>query len=447
MSVSVIIPVYNAASHLERCLTALAAWPAGPLELIVVDDGSTDESKEVAARFGAKVLSTGGRTGPAHARNIGARAAQGEILFFIDSDVCVHPDTLERVRRDFQEDPALDALIGSYDSSPASKDFLSQYKNLMHSYVHQHGKSEACTFWSGCGAIRRTVFFEHAGFDESYGRPAIEDIELGYRLKTAGRKLLLDKDLQVTHLKRWTFWGLIKTDVRDRGMPWTELILRDRNMPNDLNLELSQRVSVALAFLLVGLAVAAVVLWRGYFLLPLLALLVLLLGAYWLEFAGERRSPRVLWCIGITAAAIFWLARVHHLTPILPPLLLGCLLLVMQHRYARQSARRRKITEVVLGLYIAGAMIYFAEHMPRHPLILAFFLVATVIVVLNNRFYLFLAAKRGRLFALAAVPFHLLYHLYNGISFLAGLLHYSWGRICGAIRPAGTQPDTDTRQP
>lgn len=431
MSVSVIIPVYNAAAHLEKCLSALHAWPAGPLELIVVDDGSTDGSAGVAARFGARVLSTGRRVGPARARNLGAREAKGEILFFIDSDVCVHADTLERVRRDFREDPGLDALIGSYDDSPASRDFLSQYKNLMHSFVHQRGRREACTFWSGCGAIRRSVFLEHAGFDESYGRPAIEDIELGYRLKSAGRKVILDKDLQVTHLKRWTFWGLIKTDVLDRGVPWTELILRDRHMPNDLNLELSQRVSVALAFLLVGLAVAAVVLWRGYFLLPVLALLVFLLSAYWLEFAGGRRSPGVLWGIGITAGVVFWLARVYHLTPILPPLLLGCLLLVLQHRYAYQSPRRRKLSEAVLLLYLAGAMIYFAEHLPRHPLILAFFLVAAVIVILNNRFYLFLAARRGRLFALAAVPFHLLYHLYNGISFAAGLIRYLWRRLTG----------------
>ena len=155
----------------------------------------------------------------------------------MDSDVCVHPDTLERLRQDFQADPTLDALIGSYDASPASPDFLSQYKNLMHYFVHQHGRQDACTFWSGCGAIRRELFLEHAGFDESYERPAVEDIELGYRLRKAGRKVLLDKGLQVKHLKRWTFWGLVKTDILDRGIPWTELILRDRRMPNDLNLE------------------------------------------------------------------------------------------------------------------------------------------------------------------------------------------------------------------
>jgi GT2 family glycosyltransferase len=426
VSISVIIPVHNAAEHLEVCLARLAEFRVAPLECIVVDDGSTDGSAEVARRFGAKVLSTGRRIGPARARNLGAKSAQGETLFFIDSDVCVHKDTLDRVRKAFREDPELDALIGSYDTSPASKDFLSQYKNLMHCFVHQHGRQEACTFWSGCGAIRREVFFKHAGFDESYERPAIEDIELGYRLHIAGRKVILDKQLLVTHLKRWTFWGLLKTDVLDRGIPWTELILRDRCMPNDLNLELSQRVSVALAFVLLGVCVAASVYWRGYFLTPLLAMLMFLLSQYWLESASGPRSKTVLLTLAVCVGAIVYLARVHHMSSIVPPLLLGCFLLFLRHRYGDQSVRRRKLTGSFLAVYILLATTYMVAHLPNHYLIFAFFVVTAMIVVLNNQFYLFLAVRQGRLFALAAVPFHLLYHLYNGISFLAGLAHYSW---------------------
>jgi len=429
VSVSVIIPVYNSASHLEACLTSLRQWAAGPLELIVVDDGSTDGSMEVARRFGARTLSTGARAGPAKARNIGARAARGEILFFLDADVCVHADTLERVRRDFRDDPSLDALIGSYDSAPASPDFLSQYKNLMHSFVHQHGRQEACTFWSGCGAIRREVFLKHAGFDESYGRPAIEDIELGYRLRMAGCRVILDKQLQVTHLKRWTFWGLIKTDIFDRGVPWTELILRDRYMPNDLNLELSQRVSVALAFLLLGLSLAAAILWRGYFLVPVIALLLFFLAAYWLEFASGPKPLRLWAAMGGTVGFLVWAAVEHGMTPILPPLLLGCLLLILRHRYWYGTPRRRKLTGMVLAIYILAAGFYFATHLPRHPLILVILVVAVVLVVLNTQFYLFLAGRQGQLFALLAVPFHLLYHLYNGISFLAGSVRYMWKRL------------------
>ncbi|MBI5083979.1 MAG: glycosyltransferase family 2 protein [Acidobacteria bacterium] len=237
--VSVVIPAYNARETLELCLgNLMESQPSPPYECLVVDDGSTDGSAEIAARYGARVLSTGGRKGPAYARNIGARAAAGNVLLFLDADVTVHPDTVELVRSAFAADPKLDALMGSYDDAPGTEDFLSQYRNLMHCFTHQTSRREACTFWSGCGAIRKDLFLEHGGFDEEFGRPAIEDIELGYRLQQAGRKLMLDREIQVKHLKRWTFLNLLKTDVLDRGIPWTELILRDQRMPNDLNLQL-----------------------------------------------------------------------------------------------------------------------------------------------------------------------------------------------------------------
>ena len=59
---------------------------------------------------------------------------------------------------------------------------------------------------------------------------------------------MLNKRIQVTHLKRWTLWSIIKTDVFDRGIPWTELMLREGSMPNDLNTKISQRISVVLAY-------------------------------------------------------------------------------------------------------------------------------------------------------------------------------------------------------
>ncbi|MBI5280986.1 MAG: glycosyltransferase family 2 protein, partial [Candidatus Solibacter usitatus] len=149
--VSVVIPAYNARETLESCLARLLeSQPGPPDEYLVVDDGSTDGSVEVAERFGARVLSTGGRRGPAYARNIGARAATGSVLLFLDADVTVHPDTVELVRSAFAADPALDALMGSYDDAPGTEDFLSQYRNLMHCFTHQTSRREACTFWSGC---------------------------------------------------------------------------------------------------------------------------------------------------------------------------------------------------------------------------------------------------------------------------------------------------------
>src|SRR5205807_1459536 len=127
-------------------------------ECIVADDGSTDGSAQVARERGFMVVSTGGRRGPAYARNLAAKSATGGILFFIDSDVCVSPGTLQRLIDNFEREPEIDAVMGSYDDGPESQDFLSMYKNLMHCYVHQNSRHEACTFWSGCGAIRKSVF-------------------------------------------------------------------------------------------------------------------------------------------------------------------------------------------------------------------------------------------------------------------------------------------------
>lgn len=260
MRISVIVPVFNGASTLATCLTAVERARFEPMECIVVDDGSDDGSGQIAASFGCTVLSTGGRFGPARARNLGVAAAGGDLLIFLDADVAVHADALQRIADRFGQNADLDALIGSYDDSPTDPGFVSQFKNLMHSYVHHRGKPKAVTFWGGCGAVKSSVFRQHGGLDESYRRPSIEDIEFGFRLMHAGRKLALDPGIQCSHLKKWTFWGMVRTDVLQRGIPWTELILRTRFLPDDLNLAWSQRISVALMALLAVLLSAG--LWQ-----------------------------------------------------------------------------------------------------------------------------------------------------------------------------------------
>jgi glycosyltransferase involved in cell wall biosynthesis len=252
--ISVIIPVHNAAATLTRCLAAIDQSDHRDFECLVVDDGSTDGSAALVEVFGARILKVQGRKGPAHARNLASQVAVGDILLFIDADVCVEPGTLSRIARAFADDATLDAVIGSYDDSPDAPNFLSQYKNLMHCFVHQQAERRASTFWTGCGAIRRSVFLAANGFDERYVRPSIEDIELGARLVQAGRKIELDPALTVKHLKRWTFRGLLESDIRDRAIPWTLLILRERHMPNDLNVGWVQRLSVALTWLALLLA-------------------------------------------------------------------------------------------------------------------------------------------------------------------------------------------------
>ncbi|MBW4523141.1 MAG: glycosyltransferase [Scytolyngbya sp. HA4215-MV1] len=250
---SIIVPVYNGGDMLVACLKAIQQSWFQSWELIVVDDGSTDQSAAIAQSFGAKVLHTAKRSGPAAARNLGAQVAQGSYLCFIDADCEVHADALTHFAKALKRHPEVDAAFGSYDDAPKALNFVAQFKNLMHHYVHQTGQEEASTFWSGCGVIRRTSFLQLGGFDiERYPRPCIEDIDLGYRLQQKGGKIRLVKQAQAKHHKAWTFWHLIKTDVCDRGIPWTRLLLSyQKGFINDLNLQVSHRISVVAVYLLV----------------------------------------------------------------------------------------------------------------------------------------------------------------------------------------------------
>ena len=249
---SIIVPVYNGGKDFRQCLASIQKCLRPEDEFIVVSDGDTDGSWEVAEAFGAKVICLPSSGGPARARNTGAKIAQGDILFFVDADVMLQPDTVRLVAQQFQTSPNLAALIGSYDDAPGASNFLSQYKNLFHHYTHQISSEAASTFWGACGAIRRSVFQELGGFDESYRKPCVEDIELGYRIKQAGYSIRLCKDIQVKHLKQWRPLSLLKAEIFYRALPWTALILRDRHFNADLNLNHANRFSVVLVFVMLS---------------------------------------------------------------------------------------------------------------------------------------------------------------------------------------------------
>ena len=261
MRISIVVPVYNNSNDLSECVAALNASAFPDTEIIIVDDGSTDETASVAVTTGARVVNLTRNSGPAAARNHGARHARGEILFFVDADVVLAPDALSRIEKVFQEQPDLAAAFGSYDARPRASGVVSQYRNLLHHFVHQNGNPEATTFWAGCGAIRRSVFEQVGGFDEKrFSRPSIEDIELGYRLREAGHRILLDKSLQGKHLKRWNLFSVIRTDLLYRAIPWSRLILENGEVPADLNLNRGQKRSIGLVAT-VGLLLTLSVFW------------------------------------------------------------------------------------------------------------------------------------------------------------------------------------------
>lgn len=289
----------------------------------MVDDASTDDSREICEGFGVKVVALERQSGPGGARNEGAKHAAGEILLFIDSDVVVTENTLGQFADIFKNDPDISAVFGSYDDSPRADDFISQYRNLLHHFVHQRSGTEANTFWAGCGAVRRSVFTELGGFDaERFPLPSIEDIELGYRMRQKGYGIMLAKDIQVKHLKHWEWLSVLRTDIFNRAVPWSKLILETKTMPRDMNLRMTDRVSTALTGLL------------------FISVLILVLE------------------------------------------LIGVLRMVPFARIA------------FLALIISAALL-----------------------ILNRDVYGFFIRKRGLGFTLLAIPMHLFYYLYSGVSF------------------------------
>lgn len=285
--VSVVIPVRNGREDLRACLAAVRASSTAPHEVIVVDDGSTEEIASIVAEAGADLLRLAENHGPAFARNRGAEAARGEILFFTDADVRVHPDAIGIATRTLDADRGLCAVLGSYDETPADPHFIAQYKNLFHHWVHQHSKPEASTFWTGCGAIRRSTFLGVGGFNEGYRRPSIEDIELGFRLHARGESIRLEKSMLATHAKRWKLWDLVRTDVLLRGMPWIALMLRDRHDPKDLNLSTASKLATVFAGLF---ALSLPLLLAAGQLLATLPALVLLAATGSISKLAGRRS-------------------------------------------------------------------------------------------------------------------------------------------------------------
>lgn len=223
-TLSVVVPATDAPPTLAACLQAIRSSTAPPDELIVVD---------------APV-----RLGPAGARNIGAGRATGDVLVFVDADVLVHDDALARIRTWFDGDVPPDGVFGSYDDAPTVRGVVSAFRNLLHHHVHQEAAGVVASFWAGLGAMRRSRFEELGGFDDQrYTRPSIEDIELGVRLTDAGGRIVLDPEVQCTHLKEWTLREMARTDLFRRGIPWIELMLQRRRLAGELNLSWRNRAS------------------------------------------------------------------------------------------------------------------------------------------------------------------------------------------------------------
>ncbi len=247
-TLTVIVPAHQAVGEIGACLDGLLAAGFARDEILVVDDGSSDGTGDIARASGVSVLHHAMAKGPAEARNAGVDAVPSDIILFVDADVVVHQDLRQRVLEHFRHDPHLAAVFGSYDDRPSKASAVSFYRNLLHHFVHQRSHGDAATFWTGIGAVRRADFMRLGGLEKAW--QAIEDVAFGVRLHADGGRILLDKELLGTHLKVWSVTSMFRTDLVGRAIPWSRLILFHGGPRDDLNFTIAHRISLAMVALM-----------------------------------------------------------------------------------------------------------------------------------------------------------------------------------------------------
>jgi cellulose synthase/poly-beta-1,6-N-acetylglucosamine synthase-like glycosyltransferase len=199
VAISVIVPARNAQPTLGACLAALRqeGVPGAQAELFVVDDASTDETARIAAHWGAHVLHADGR-GPAAARNLGARAAHGQIFVFLDADTAPRPGWLAELVAPF-DDPCVVAVKGRYHTRQRSLVARFSQVEFEEKYARLERARQIDFVDTGTAAFRRSAFLEAGGFDERFTRPSAEDVELAYRLASRGARFVFAPEAGVDH--------------------------------------------------------------------------------------------------------------------------------------------------------------------------------------------------------------------------------------------------------
>lgn len=281
-TVSVIIPNYNYARTLRQCLQAVFDQTYPEIEVVVVDDGSTDDSPRIAAEFPCTLVRTA-NAGVSAARNTGVRHSTGEILFFLDSDIALAPDAVERAVRLLAADPRIGFVGGIYDKEPLIDDGAVERYKVLHGHfwrARNAGEARLCNF--SLGAMRRETFELAGPLDTSLR--ATEDVEYGARL-AAMSTVLIDATILGRHDDDDRLRVLLGKQYR-RSVPLVALFAdRRRARPKLTDTAYRPRAVAGTGLVLAGLAGAA--LW------PVAGAAMAVVGAA-LFVVEERRLLRFL---------------------------------------------------------------------------------------------------------------------------------------------------------
>ncbi len=197
--ISIIIPTFNSAKVLVRCLESLSNQTINNknYEVIVVDDGSNDNTKEVVAKYPVRYIYQHNR-GPAAARNNGVMNAEGSIILFTDADCEPQPNWIEEMIKPM-DNPQIAGVKGAYKTQ--QKEIVARLVQIEYEHKYERMKKFKYidfidTYSAG---YRKEIFLKYNGFDERYPKASVEDQEFSFRLSHDGHKMVFNPDAIVFH--------------------------------------------------------------------------------------------------------------------------------------------------------------------------------------------------------------------------------------------------------
>jgi len=267
-TIRVVIPV-SSTKPAVACVGALVESSIrSEIEIVVVSDGvAEDELSEALSPYEVKFVNAATARNAGVARNQGARGFGGDILVFLDSDVIVEKQSLEKLVACIRNGEA-DAVVGTYSHNVDCLNFWEAYKQLYVSNAYSRRRGYLYgEFWTALSAIRNCVFRELNGFSTMFAGATGEDTELGHRLSRLGYRVLAVPEAKGRHLKRLDFVALVQNDFR-KGIKSFHLLLTNKGRVTDFRHSTSRDIAaVVAAYLVPGVAL----LWSW---LPLWLMLV-----------------------------------------------------------------------------------------------------------------------------------------------------------------------------
>jgi len=230
MHLTVAIPCYNGASYLEKTIISILSQRRPAEDIVVIDDGSTDESAAIAARHPVRFVSHPTNLGLSAARNTGLAETSGDILAFIDVDAHAHPTWLETLCDGYADGGV--SGVGGQGVESNIQSLADRWRQLHAAQGHGDKMLRKAPYLFGLNmSFRADALRSVGGFDTNL-RTNAEDMDIGYRLNDAGYRLVYRPDAIVYHQRqddldslrktvyRWYFWAFIVKRKNGRN-PWT----------------------------------------------------------------------------------------------------------------------------------------------------------------------------------------------------------------------------------